>query len=203
MREDIPEESQQRENLNKIIKLATRCRIIAKALLNLGRSTSKTYSPVDLNVVIKDMFSMVEDHKIFKKLEMDFRLEPNLPHFMGDRGQMEQVVLNLLINAAEAIERSGTIRVETRYVEGSLLDEADKRDFVLLMVEDTGHGISSEILQKIFEPFFTTKRRGKGTGLGLSITRGIVQRHGGRIVCESKLGKGTKFIVEIPVNLKN
>ncbi len=203
LKEDIPEGSQQRENLNKIIKLATRCRIIAKALLNFGRSTSKAYSPVDLNAVIKDMYSMVEDHKIFKEIEMDFRLSGELPHFMGDRGQMEQVVLNLLINAAEAIGGVGTIRIETRYIHGSLLDGADKRNFIMLVVEDTGHGISPEIIQKIFEPFFTTKQGGKGTGLGLSITRGIVQRHGGRITCESTIGKGTKFTVEIPVNLKN
>lgn len=202
LKEDVPEGSPQRENLEKIIRLATRCRIIAKALLNFGRSTSKAYSPVDLNAVIRDMYSMVEDHKMFREIHMDFRLSRELPHFMGDRGQMEQVVLNLLINAAEAMEGPGTIVIETRYSRGSL-DGTDRRNFIVLTVEDTGHGMSREVMQKIFEPFFTTKQGGKGTGLGLSITRGIVQRHGGRIMCESWEGRGTRFIVEIPVNLKN
>ena len=202
MKEDVPENTPQRENLEKIIRLATRCRIIVKALLNFGRSTSRAYSPVDLNMVIRDMYSMVEDHKMFRQIKMDFRLNEELPHFMGDRGQMEQVVLNLLINAAEAIGGAGTIRIETRYLRGSL-DGTDPRNFIVFTVEDTGHGMSREVLQKIFEPFFTTKQGGKGTGLGLSITRGIVQRHGGKIKCESREGQGTRFVIEIPVDFKN
>jgi len=191
LKEDIQEGTTAWTSLQKIIKLATRCRIIAKALLNFGCSSSRAYSPVDLNIVIKEMFSMIEGHKIFKKVQVFLNLSTELPHFMGDRGQMEQVVLNLLINAAEAIKGPGQITVSTEY-------HGSKR-MISLIVEDTGQGIPEKMQEKIFEPFFTTKQERKGTGLGLSITRGIIQRHGGRIYVDSREGVGTKFTVEIPV----
>ncbi|OCC14640.1 sensor histidine kinase [Dissulfuribacter thermophilus] len=200
LKEDIKDGSSARENLDKIIRLATRCRIIVKALLNFGRSSSKAYSPVDLNEVIREMYSMIEDHRMFREINVVFNLSNELPHFMGDKGQIEQIVLNLLINAAEAIEGPGTILVSTEYKEGPF-SLGDRRSFIRFTVEDTGHGIPEDLKNKIFEPFFTTKQRGKGTGLGLSITRGIVQRHGGKISCESQEGRGTKFTIEIPVNL--
>lgn len=191
IREDLSEENEARENLEKIIKLATRCRIIAKGLLNFGRSSSRTYAPVDLNKTIREMFSLMEDHYILRNVRSKIRLAPNLPHFMGDKSQIEQVVLNLVINAGEAMHGEGALLVETR------LEESPRA--VRLRVQDSGPGISHDLLPRIFEPFFTTKRPGKGTGLGLSITHGIVQRHGGKIVVHSRPGHGTTFDVTLPL----
>ncbi len=192
VKEDLTPQDQASVNLEKIIKLATKCRIIAKGLLNFGRSSSRSYAPVDLNHIIRDMFSLIEDHKLFAKVRTKFILEPELPHLMGDRGQLEQVIINLLINAAEAVEGHGKVYVTTQ-----------SRDFdskVELIVEDSGPGISEELQLKIFEPFFTTKQHRGGTGLGLSITHGIVQRHGGKITVERSSLGGACFKICLPLN---
>ena len=192
IREDLPSGHTAEKNLKKIIKLATKCRIIAKGLLNFGRSSSRGYAPVDLNHVIQEMFSLIGDHKVFSGVAIRLELEDGLPHLVGDKGQLEQVVLNLMMNAAEAMEGKGKLVITTR----SFQDPAH----VQLLVEDSGPGILEDARAKIFEPFYTTKRSGGGTGLGLSITHGIVQRHGGRIsVEESGLG-GALFTVILPLD---
>ncbi len=191
--EDLAPDSQARTNLEKIIKLATRCRIIAKGLLNFGRSSSKTYAPVDLNKVIEDMYSLVEDHKILARVKTHFSLSRALPHIMGDKGQLEQVVLNIMINAGEAMKGEGELHVTTFFA-------PDART-INIKFEDTGPGIPPDIMSKIFEPFFTTKQPGRGTGLGLSITHGIVQRHGGKIKVSGDVGKGACFELIFPVNI--
>ncbi|NDY43302.1 PAS domain S-box protein [Dissulfurirhabdus thermomarina] len=191
IREDLPPESPARGNLDKILKLATRCRIIAKGLLNFGRSDAGPYAPVDVNHVVRDMLGLVRDHKIFQRIRVAQRLDPEVPHIMGDRGQVEQVVLNLIINAAEAMDGGGVLRLETA--------PARDPDGVRFVVEDDGPGIPEDLLPKIFEPFFTTKRLGKGTGLGLSITHGIVQRHGGRIEVRNRPEGGARFDVFLPL----
>ena len=191
IKEDLKKGSQAFKNLEKIIKLATRCRIIAKGLLNFGKASSGKFVPVDINQVIKDMYSLIEDHKILKQVRVKFRLGQNIPHLMGDRGQMEQAVLNLIINAGEAMEGKGRLVISTSFWN-------DKSE-VMIEVEDTGPGIEPDELNRIFEPFYTKKKKGKGTGLGLSITHGIVQRHGGKITVESQVNKGTKFKIIFPV----
>jgi len=187
IKERLEPESTIFQDVEKIAKLATRCRIIAKGLLNFGKPLSRVFGPVDLNLVVKQMFSMVEDHKLFRHIQVDMKLQPDLPHVMGDTSQMEQVVLNLIINAGEAMNGQGVLRIETRWIQES--------NQVSLSVEDSGPGIPPELIPRIFEPFFTTKKQGKGTGLGLSITHGIVQRHGGRIVVRSEPGHGACFEV--------
>ncbi len=190
VREEIPEGTDARANLEKIVKLATRCRIIAKGLLNFGRFPQNTYSPVDVNRTIMEMFSLVEDHKFFKNLEVRMQLNEHLPHIMGDKVQIEQVVLNLIGNAGEAMNGKGRLDI--------LTDIVDEKK-ILLKVADTGAGMGKEVMDRIFEPFFTTKKPGRGTGLGLSITHGIVQRHGGKIKVESIPGEGSVFDVILPV----
>lgn len=191
IREDISREGAVYENLEKIIKLATRCRIIARGLLTFGRSSSRSYSSVDINHMIREMFSMVEDHRMFRNVKVEMDLNEHLPRVMADKGQMEQVVLNLIINAGEAVEGKGSIYIKTA--------TSEHPKGIEFIVRDTGHGISKEIVSRIFEPFFTTKRPGKGTGLGLSITHGIVQRHGGKIQVESEPSLGTTFKVFLPL----
>ena len=191
LKEDMLDREAAMSNVEKIVKLATRCRIIAKGLLNFGKSSSRSYAPVDLNQVVTEMFSLIEDHNLFKKISVKIDLDKEIPHLMGDKGQIEQVVLNLIINAAEAIREKGIIHIFTRY------DQPNK--YVVLSVQDSGIGIPEEIRHRIFEPFFTSKKPGRGTGLGLSITHGIVQRHRGTISIQSEVGSGTLFEVRLPV----
>ncbi len=192
VKEDLTKDHEASVNLEKIIKLATKCRIIAKGLLNFGRSSSRSYAPVDLNHIITDMFALIEDHKLFSGVKTKFILESELPHLMGDRGQLEQVIINLLINAAEAVNGKGSIHVTTR--------SQGLRSNVELIVDDSGPGISEDLQLKIFEPFFTTKHHRGGTGLGLSITHGIVQRHGGKITVESSPLGGARFRISLPLD---
>ncbi len=192
VKEDLHQDHQAVINLDKIIKLATKCRIIAKGLLNFGKSSSRSYAPLDLNLIIKEMFSLIEDHKLFSHIDTFFNLEPELPHLMGDKSQIEQVIINLMINAAEAMEGKGKLIITTK----SLNEEST----VELLVDDSGPGVSQDIRLKIFEPFFTTKTHRGGTGLGLSITHGIVQRHGGNITVETSPMGGARFRIHLPLD---
>ena len=191
VKEDLPEDNQSHVNLQKIIKLATKCRIIAKGLLNFGRSSSRSYAPLDLNLIIKEMFALIEDHKLFKNVDTFFNLEAELPHFMGDKSQIEQVVINLMINAAEAMEGKGRLEITTR--------TDSSAQGIKLIVDDSGPGVPKELRLKIFEPFFTTKNHRGGTGLGLSITHGIVQRHGGTILVGASPLGGARFKITLPL----
>ncbi len=209
LKEDIQENSPQRDNIDKIIRLATRCRLIAKDLLHFGRSSSKTYSQVDLNNVIKETIFILEQQRLFQRLEIKLLLDPSLPHFMGDKRQIEQVAVNLIINAAEAIKgknkgNSPEVNSDGRIVISTSIHKSSKNipaatKVIRLSIEDNGQGMEHTVLKRIFEPFFTTKSGGEGTGLGLSIIRGIVERHGGYISCKSEPQKGSTFIVELPV----
>ncbi len=189
LKEDLPPQGLQADYVNKIIKLATRCRIIAKALLNVGRQETGTLELLDFNRTVINMFSLVEDHRLFKDIDIIWEFDKTLPLIHGNRSQFEQLVLNLLINAAEALKGKGRIIVRTTYL--------SQEDTLIFEVEDNGPGIPPEIRPRIFEPFFTTKSEGKGTGLGLAICYGIVKRHQGEIQVESRPGC-TVFRVKLP-----
>ncbi len=190
LKEDLPAESPLLEYVDKIIKLATRCRIIAKALLNFGRPEDGLEEWVDLNRVLQDMFSLIADHRLFREIDIHWELASEIPLVQGNRSQLEQVVLNLIINAGEAMEGRGVLTLRTY--------ASEEDDLVILEVKDTGPGIPKEMVSRIFEPFFTTKTGGKGTGLGLAICHGIVKRHGGEIEVESEPGEGALFRVKLP-----
>ncbi|MBA2847949.1 hypothetical protein G4V39_06095 [Thermosulfuriphilus ammonigenes] len=192
LKEDLGPESPLLINVEKIIKLATRCRIIAKGLLNFGRPESQEETLVNLNQVIQEMFSLIEDHRLFRQIKVTKDLYPALPSILANRSQLEQLVLNLIINAGEAMEGApGELCLRTAFHQD--------RSEVEFSVSDTGTGIPDDILPRIFDPFFTTKKGGKGTGLGLSISHGIVKGHRGRIDVETSPGKGTTFRVYLPV----
>lgn len=181
--------------LEKIVKLASRCRMIVRGLLDFGRNHVAERQLVDLNRVILDMFDLVRDHILFRHTRVEMNLGENLPPVWGERGNFEQVALNMMINAAEAMEGEGTLTVETGYNEAESM--------FVIRFKDTGPGISQENLNRIFEPFFTTKKRGKGTGLGLSITHGVIQKHGGSINIISAPSEGTTFVIRLPANSGN
>jgi two-component system NtrC family sensor kinase len=180
-----------RSSVDKIAIQATRCATIIRGLLDFSRPTKPHKKLADLRTTIDECLSMVEDRVLFHNIEVVRDYQVDLPATVMDPAQMQQVFMNLIINAAEAMGGEGRLTVATR------LDA--ERQVVQARLGDTGHGISQENLGRIFDPFFTTKEIGHGTGLGLAISFGIVKEHGGTIVVESAEGAGTTFTIELPV----
>ena len=182
-------------DLDVIVRETIRCRDIVRQLLDFARPTPPVRSPTDLNEVVRRAVSVVMAQLNLNKVKLSLDLGQNLPPADADANQIQQVAVNLFLNAADAIgQDGGEIRVATRRHE-----EGGAGAALELSIEDTGRGIPPEDLHHIFEPFFTTKGS-RGTGLGLAVTRGIVESHGGRIGVQSEPGRGTRFIVRLPVN---
>ena len=180
------------KKLEMLAAAAESSRKIVQNLLAFARKQKPERVRLDLNDVLQKTLSLRSYHLRTEKITVDTRLDPKLPATWADPQQIQQVVLNLLVNAEQAIEESGhgdRIGYTTRAVEGG----------VELIVEDNGPGMPAEIRSRIFEPFFTTKEVGKGTGLGLSICYGIVAEHGGAIRVESEPGQYTRFTLNLPV----
>jgi two-component system, NtrC family, sensor kinase len=177
------------ELLEKIERQTFRAAKIVSSLLNLARPTGGDAGPVDVNVVIGDVLSLLEHQFRMSRIQLRRDLAETPVVVRGVEYKLQQVFLNLFLNARDSMPKGGWISVSTR-VGGS---EA------MVEVADTGTGIPSEHLTRIYDPFFTTKPEGGGTGLGLSVTYGIVQEHGGRLSCESDVGQGTRFRLVLPL----
>jgi len=186
--EELAPEDPRRELLRKIDDQTRRASDIANSLLDLAHPERVALESIDLNALVEDTLRLFDSHVRGRGIEMDADLEDALPRVRGHRGKIQQVLLNLLINARDAVGEGGRVVVRT-------LDEGDA---AALEVVDDGAGIAEEDLPRIFDPFFTTKGRGRGTGLGLSICYGIVREHGGEIRVESEPGTRTSFRVELP-----
>ncbi|PIE57378.1 MAG: PAS domain-containing sensor histidine kinase [Desulfobulbus propionicus] len=179
-----------KEYIDTIIKECYRCRDIVRTLLTFSRPVSSSRRPVDLNQCVSDTLFILKHHFRDKHdLTVQVMLDDKLPMIMGDESQLKQVIINLLTNAFDATAEGGAITVHTREEESG---------GVQVVVEDSGDGISPEVIDKLFEPFFTTKPVGKGIGIGLSTCYAIVNRHGGEITVESTEGEGSLFIVTLP-----
>jgi two-component system NtrC family sensor kinase len=187
---DLPSGDARREDLQIIVDETLRCRKIVKGLLDFARQTKPQKQAVDLNSVVEDVLNLVRNQASFRDIALATALDRRLPAVMADRDQMRQVVLNTVLNAAEAMPNGGAIRVTSK------VDSAT--GFVELSIRDTGPGIPEEIKSKLFEPFFTTKK--SGTGLGLAIAYGIMERHKGTIDVDSAPGRGTTIILRIPAD---
>ena len=176
--------------LEKIEKQTFRAAKIVSGLLNLSRpgGTGNEHIDVDLNAVISDVFSLIEHQFEVGRIKIRRELAPTEVRVVGAEQQLQQVFLNLFLNARDAMPKGGWLSVSTRVED----------DLVVAEVADTGSGIPSEHLARIYDPFFTTKAAGRGTGLGLSITYGIVREHEGMIRCDSAIGKGTRFTLTLP-----
>jgi PAS domain S-box-containing protein len=179
----------QTELLEKIERQTFRAAKIVSNLLNLARPSSGDAGLVDLNVVIGDVLSLLEHQFKLNRIQVRRELGPEPIVVRGFEYKLQQVFLNLGLNARDAMPRGGWLSIST---------EATGAEAVV-HVSDTGVGIPSEHLARIYDPFFTTKSEGGGTGLGLSVTYGIVQEHGGVLACESDLGQGTKFRLTLPL----
>ena len=187
--EEMPLGNTSINNMEKIIYQTERCKKIVQNLLDFARTPSGDMESLSINEVILTTLNLVKDQSIFHGIEVKTELAPELPSVMGDLSRLEEVFLNLFINAVDAIEGKGTIKISSRL---------SSTGMVKIYITDTGKGIDKAYLPHIFEPFFTTKEPGQGTGLGLSITYGIIQKHGGIIDVESEPGKGTTFAITLP-----
>jgi two-component system NtrC family sensor kinase len=178
--------------LDKIAKQTFRASEIVNSLLNFSRTSPTLFDELDPNRVVQDSLVLIE-HQLEKagiKVQLD--LEEHLPPIKGNSGKLQQVFLNLFLNARDAMGAGGALTVRTR----------SQGDTIAVDVIDTGHGIQPENLNRIFDPFFTTKAARKGTGLGLSVTYGIVREHNGTIEVDSRPGEGTRFHLEFPLARK-
>jgi two-component system, NtrC family, sensor kinase len=176
------------QDLDKIVRAALHAREIIKKLMFFGRQTPPGMVPVDLNETVREGLSFLEPRVGTQKIRIVQQLEPSIPHVVADPGQVLQVLVNLMVNAAQAMPDGGEMTLRT------WSDDAG----VHLIVEDTGVGMTDDVLKQIFVPFFTTKDVGQGTGLGLSVAHGIVSAHGGTITVTSQPGKGSRFEVRLP-----
>lgn len=175
--------------LEKIERQTFRAAKIVNSLLNLARPSDGESTLVDVNVIVNDVLSLLEHQFRNGRIQVRRELTPSGLFVKGVEYKLQQVFLNLLLNARDAMPRGGWLTLTTR---------CDGRG-VVVEVADTGTGIPSEHLSRIYDPFFTTKSDGRGTGLGLSVTYGIVQEHGGTLTCDSAMGQGTRFILTLPV----
>jgi signal transduction histidine kinase len=182
-----------KENLKLICNEAQRAAAVVKSLLTFARQHTVERKAVQINAVVEDVLSLrAYEHKA-NNIRVTTRFDNHLPDVIADPFQMQQVFLNIVLNAEQAMtaaHRDGTLTVTAERVDGN----------VKVSFSDDGPGISPENMRKLFSPFFTTKEVGKGTGLGLSICYGIVTNHSGRIYAQSELGKGATFVVELPVD---
>ncbi len=188
----VSEDEPKAKLLDKIAKQTFRASEIVNSLLNFSRTSPAEFADVDLNRLLEDTVSLVKHQLDKSRVDVRFELERSLPGVKGNAGKLQQVFLNLVLNARDAMETGGTLTVRT-WSDGA---------YARIDVSDTGHGISADNLPRIYDPFFTTKVARKGTGLGLSVTYGVVQEHGGSIEVRSEPGAGTLFHLEFPLARK-
>ena len=175
--------------LEKIERQTFRAAKIVNGLLNLARPAQVESAPLEINAVINDVLALLEHQLRNGRIQVRKELSPISPIVQGMEYKLQQVFLNLFLNARDAMPRGGWLTIATRVEGRSTIAE----------VGDTGSGIPPDSLSRIYDPFFTTKAIGKGTGLGLSITYGILQEHGGTIACDSVVGQGTRFTLTLPL----
>jgi two-component system NtrC family sensor kinase len=192
MRKETSQADPQYEDLSMIIDEGTRCKRIVADLLNFARQQQIVVQETDLHELIDEVLERVSRQPSFEGVQIVRNYDPDLPVITADRDQLQQVFVNLLNNAAEAIEQAGTITLTTHKMGA---------DWVQIEISDTGCGIAPEHLGRLFTPFFTTKQVGEGTGLGLSIVYGIIKMHRGQIQVSSTLNAGTTFTITLPVRL--
>ena len=180
------------QSLEKIVGQANRCRDIIRGMLDFSRQRKPDKALNNINTVLGGCLSLLEHQALFHNIQIRKNFQADLPLAIIDASQIERVFINLIMNAAEAMEGSGELSLETSF---------DKeQENIKIKIADTGPGIEAENLKKIFDPFFTTKEIGQGTGLGLAISYGIVQGHKGKLTVTSKVGEGSTFLVSLPLN---
>ncbi len=200
---DLPDTDPRHEDAVEIRKASDRATALTRQLLAFSRKQVLKFEDLDMNAIVGNMSKMLQ-RLMGERVKIQYDLSPAPAFIHGDPGQIEQVVLNLVVNARDAMPNGGTITVGTRPCEITADMVAEHGTpwrtgrFVCLSVQDAGAGIPPEVIPRIFEPFFTTKAPGQGTGLGLPTVYGIVQQHEGWIDLDSKVGQGTRFAIHLP-----
>ena len=188
----VPENSQEREDVQTVIDATNRCKTIVRGLLDFSRQNEPNKKLSDLNGVLREAMNLTQNQALLNRVRIVQQLTTDLPHLVMDASQIEQVAVNVIVNAIDAMSDGGRLAIRTR----ALFE--DGRKWLEFEIADTGGGIAAEHLDHIFDPFFTTKPTGKGTGLGLAIAYGIVTEHGGRINVTSEVNIGTTVTVRLP-----
>ncbi len=188
---ETPETDRRKKILEKIEKQTFRAAEIVNGLLNFSRLSNSEFKDLDINQLIEDSLALLSHQLELNNIKVDSQYDLSLPPVYGNMGKLQQVFVNLFLNARDAMPAGGELAIQTGMYES----------MVVVDVSDTGSGISEENVRRIFDPFFTTKSMGKGTGLGLAVTYGIVQEHGGGIFVDTNSGRGTRFRVKLPTRL--
>jgi len=182
--------------LNDIFSCGKRCKAIIQNLLTFSRQDEYLFEECSINEAVEQVLRIVGDQIQQQQITIQKKLNESISPFLGNSQQIGQIILNLLINAKDALEEKSieqkTIQIETKET------MEDDQKWIILSVQDNGIGIQKQFLQEIFNPFYTTKRPGKGTGLGLSVSLGIAETHGGSILAKSEYGEGSEFILKLP-----
>jgi two-component system NtrC family sensor kinase len=187
--EDLSPDDPRYEDVEVIVKETIRCREIVKRLLDFAKQTKPMKQITNVNNLIDNIILLVRNQATFRNIEIIKNSDDTVPEIMADTDQIQQVFINLILNAADAMPKGGTLTINSKLVNNG--------EFLSIQFTDTGQGIPEPMRGKIFDPFFTTKEQ--GTGLGLSISYGIIEQHGGTINVESKVGEGSTFIIQLPI----
>ena len=179
-----------RETLGGVQNSVERCKTITHRLLGFARQAEVKTEEMDINDIVREVVDFLAKEASYNQIKIDFDLEENISKIFSDRGQLQQIFLNITNNAIDAIGSNGKITLSSRQVD---------QETIQVNIIDDGPGISPEVLDRIFDPFFTTKETGKGTGLGLAITYGLMKKLGGNINVISEVGRGTTFEITLPV----
>ena len=180
-----------KQSLQKIVVQANRSRDIIRGLLDFSRQRKPDKTLCNINNLLQESISFLENQALMQNIQISTQIDEGLPSIVIDPSQVQRVFINMIVNAAEAMNGSGQLTMTTK--------QDKDRGCIEITFSDTGMGIQEENLEKIFDPFFTTKDTGHGVGLGLAISYGIIKEHGGTISVESEVGRGTTFIIRIPV----
>ncbi len=184
----LDKDDHRREDIELIINEANRAKEIVQGLLSFARETKLRQGQMNVNDLLEDVLGLVHNQSLFHNIRIEKTFVEDMPVIIADETQLKQVFLNIILNAAQAMEGNGKLTIST------IID----KKHIKIKIQDTGPGIPPEIMGKLFSPFFTTKE--KGTGLGLAISYGIVERHGGKIDVNSELGNGSIFTVSLPIS---
>jgi two-component system NtrC family sensor kinase len=190
MLEEYELEKGAQEDLNRILRDAERARNTVKELLEFTRQTRHLMRPNNINEALTRTLFLLENQTLFQNIDLQKDFQKDLPLVSSDAQQLYHLMMNIILNAAQAMDGNGILSLKTYYRE--------KQDRVYIEISDTGPGIPEKSLPHVFEPFFTTKEEGKGTGLGLSLAYNIVESHGGRMSAKNNPDKGATFKIELP-----
>ncbi|MFH0925118.1 MAG: ATP-binding protein [bacterium] len=185
------------EHIERIERQVGRANKIINDLLNFARPTSSQMLLCNVNEIVHDTLDLLDKKLKEQLIYLELELRQDIPAVIGDKGQIGQVFLNIILNAIESMDKEGILRIMTR-VKGTDIDDQKETETVIIDFIDSGRGVQDAVIGRIFDPFFTTKEM--GTGLGLSVSYGIISKHNGEIKVKNNLGKGSTFSVSLPIS---